>query len=96
MKLMTKKLEKRFNQVGCQNGKDEDTIVIAHFFNPYGAGDWYATEKVNDICFGYVSILGGDNDEWRYFLITELEENKIERDLYWVEKPLKEVDKYHK
>jgi hypothetical protein len=37
MKLLTKKLENRFAQVGKQV-ETEDPIVIAKFFNPTGAG----------------------------------------------------------
>jgi hypothetical protein len=43
MKLMTKELEKKFAQVGSQENS-KDPIVIAKFFNPIGAGNWYATE----------------------------------------------------
>jgi len=43
MKLMTKTLERRFAQIGSQQGAD-DPIFIAKFFNPTGAGTWYASE----------------------------------------------------
>jgi hypothetical protein len=43
MKLMTKALEKRFAEVGSQE-KEQDPLIIAKFFNPTGAGTWYATE----------------------------------------------------
>lgn len=43
MQLMTKQLEARFAAIGRQDGKD-DPIVVAKFFNPTGAGTWYATE----------------------------------------------------
>jgi hypothetical protein len=43
MQLMTKQLLKRFTQVGRQEHA-KDPIVIAKFFNPTGAGTWYATE----------------------------------------------------
>jgi len=43
MRLMTKTLAKRFAQIGSQENVN-DPIIVAHFFNPTGAGDWWATE----------------------------------------------------
>lgn len=98
MKLMTKELEKRFAEVGRQEDV-EDPIVVAKFFNPTGAGTWYATEydPKQKLFFGYVSIFGDHCDEWGYFSLEQLEEYKgrfglgIERDLYWSERPASEV-----
>ena len=92
MKLMSKELEKRFSQVGSQENV-RDPVIVAKFFNPSGAGTWYATEyDPNDkTFFGYVSIFGDWNDEWGYFSLAELESYVgpwglgIERDLYWTE-----------
>ena len=97
MKLLTKELEKRFKKVGCQEGA-KDPIVIAKFFNPTGAGTWWATEynPEEKIFFGYASIFGDHNDEWGYFSLGELEDYKgfgglgIERDLYCGEKKISE------
>ncbi len=94
MQLMTEELAARFAQVGSQEGI-KDPVIIAHFFNPAGAGDWWATEydPKDGIFFGYVSIFGDWNDEWGSFSLEELEAYKgrwglgIERDLYWIEKP---------
>ena len=92
MKLMTKALEKRFKEVGGQQGKEP--IVIAKFFNPSGAGTWYATEynPKDRIFFGFVSIFGDWNDEWGYFSLDELQEVRvppfglgIERDIHFDE-----------
>ena len=57
MKLLTKELQERFKQVGSQ-GKSEDPIIIAKFFNPSGIGTWYATEYLEDdkVFYGYVSL----------------------------------------
>ena len=98
MRLMTKALEKRFAEIGSQENV-KDPIVVAKFFNPAGAGTWYATEydPVERIFFGYVSIFGDWNDEWGYFSLDELETVTgplglgIERDLYWNEKPMSEI-----
>jgi len=98
MKLMTKELERRFTQVGSQ-AEVKDPLIIARFFNPCGAGTWYATEydiKTRTF-FGYVSIFGDWNDEWGSFSLGELESYRgplgigIERDLYFVEKPASQV-----
>jgi hypothetical protein len=93
MKLMTKELEERFEMVGSQEDI-KDPLVVAKYFNPTGAGTWYATEynPKERLFFGYVSIFGDWNDEWGYFSLDELEGFKgqfglgIERDLFFVEK----------
>ena len=102
MKLLTKKLEKRFAQVGRQEDI-KDPLVIARFFNPTGAGTWFATEydPEEHIFFGYVSIFGDWNDEWGYFSLDELQSYRgkfrlgIERDLYFQEQPASQVIKQH-
>ena len=98
MKLMTKELEIRFARIGSQENAD-DPLIIAKFFNPQGAGTWYATEydPNTKTFFGYVSIFGDWNDEWGYFSLDELETFKgpldigIERDLYWDERRFSKV-----
>jgi hypothetical protein len=98
MKLLTKALEKRFAQVGSQENV-KDPIIIAKFFNPTGAGTWYATEydPKDRIFFGYVSIFGDWNDEWGYFSLNELENYRgrlglgIERDLYFQEQRASQI-----
>lgn len=97
MKLLTKKLLKRFKQVGKQDVPDP--IVIAKFFNPTGAGTWYATsyDEQEKMFYGYVYIFGGLDDEWGYFSLQELEQYHgryglgIERDLYFDEGHISEV-----
>jgi len=98
MKLMTKTLEKRFTQVGSQ-AEEKDPLIVAKFFNPCGAGTWYATEYDPEtrIFFGYVSIFGDYNDEWGSFALDELQGYKgpfgigIERDLHFGERRSSEV-----
>lgn len=93
MRLMSKELEKRFAQVGSQESL-RDPVIVAKFFNPAGAGTWYATEydPKEKMFFGFVSIFGDWNDEWGYFSLAELESCEspfgtgIERDLYWTER----------
>jgi hypothetical protein len=100
MQLLTKELEKRFAQVGRQEEVETgDKIIIAKFFNPQGAGTWYATEydPATQEFFGYVSIFGDECDEWGYFSLAELMDFKgqfglgIERDLHFGEKKFSEV-----
>lgn len=94
MQLVSKQLEERFAKVGSQENS-ADPIIIAKFFNPTGAGTWYATEysPEDKIFFGYVSIFGDHNDEWGSFSLEELESFVgkfglgIERDLHFVETP---------
>ncbi len=99
MKLLTKELLKRFQQVGSQEDS-ADPVVVAKFFNPTGAGTWYATEynPESKTFFGYVSIFGDWNDEWGSFSLEELKNYcgkfglGIERDLYFGEKHISEVE----
>ena len=98
MQLLTKELLNRFEKVGRQE-EVADPIVIAKFFNPAGAGTWYATEydPESKEFFGYVSIFGDWNDEWGSFALSELENYRgkfglgIERDRYFDEQPISQV-----
>lgn len=98
MKLLTQELLKRFAQVGSQE-EAGDPLIIARFFNPTGAGTWYATEynPATRTFFGYVSIFHDWNDEWGSFSLDELEEYRgplgigIERDHYFAEQPASQV-----
>ena len=98
MKLLTTKLIKRFAQVGSQANR-KDPLVIAKFFNPAGAGTWYATEfdPETRTFFGYVSIFGDWNDEWGSFSLDELENYRgrfglgIERNRFFTERPASQV-----
>ena len=98
MKLLTKEIENKFKKIGSQQGV-KDPIIVAKFFNPTGAGTWYATEydPKEKMFFGYVSIFGDHNDEWGYFGLEELENIEcrlglgIERDLYFDSQPISKV-----
>ncbi len=98
---MTQELERRFARIGSQ-ADEEDPIIVAKYFNPCGAGTWYATEydPKQRMFFGYVSIFGDYNDEWGYFSLDELESYKgpfglgIERNLYWTEQRASQVIKH--
>jgi len=98
MKLMTKAILARFAKVGRQEHV-KDKLIIAKFFNPTGAGTWYATEYEPEtrMFFGWVSLFGDHNDEWGYFSLDELKQFRghfglgIERDLYFGEKLMSQV-----
>ena len=43
MKLLTKQIINEFRKTGSQEGSKTHKIIVK-FFNPAGAGTWYATE----------------------------------------------------
>jgi hypothetical protein len=96
VRLLTKTLLRRFAKVGEQDVPNP--IIVAKFFNPCGAGTWYATCYIPDerLFFGWAEIVL-DGGEWGYFSLDELQAYKgpfgigIERDLYWKEKQASEV-----
>lgn len=98
MKLLTKEIENRFKKIGRQENI-KDPIVVVKFFNPTGAGTWFATEynQKEKIFFGYVSLFNDYNNEWGYFSLEELEQFKgnfglgIERDRFFEECPISEA-----
>ncbi len=98
MKLLTQELLRRFAKIGRQE-QVKDPLVVAKFFNPTGAGTWYATEyDPESRCFlGYVSLFGDHNDEWGSFSLDELEDFQgrfglgIERDRFFRERPISEI-----
>ena len=100
MELLTPELLAEFKEVGSQ-ADEKDPLIIAKFFNPTGAGTWYATEydDKSQIFFGYVSIFGDHNDEWGTFSLAELQSFRghfglgIERDLHFEKKRASEVIK---
>ncbi len=101
MGLLTQALLKRFAKLGDQD--IPDPIVVAHFFNPCGSGDWYATAYIpeDNVIFGWAEILPGGG-EWGYTSIDELLSYKgplgigIERDRYWQERRASDVEQISK
>jgi len=69
MKLMTKEIEALFKKIGRQE-KVDDPIVVVKFFNPTGAGTWYATELI------YVISRRDENNEPE---TLEVEASKIDQ-----------------
>ena len=96
MKLLTKALEHRFAQIGCQESAGEDALIVCKFFTPWSNWTWYATEYNTEdrTFFGYVE---GHFPEWGYFSLDELETVKgpyglkVERDLHFAERRAREV-----
>ena len=95
MKLLTKEIVEMFKKIGRQEDV-KDPIVVCKFFNPAGAGTWWATEYSPEdrIFFGYVSIFGDECDEWGSFALSELQDYKgpfglgIERDKFFDPQPI--------
>lgn len=86
MKLLTKEIEKKIPALYQTDGMPkEERVVACKFFNPRGDGTWYALEGEREgddfRFFGYVVFSGCK--EYGYFMLSELEENGIERDLYF-------------
>lgn len=108
MKLLTKEIEKEFEKkpIGYYSDKTLkevlDAPVVAKFFNPMGAGRWFALEgsKMENgdyELYGYCHLGDDEMAEFGYFYLSELESMrlpygmKIERDLYIAENsPLKD------
>ena len=89
MKLLTKAILKKLPPMRSQEHTPSDQVRIpVKFFNPTGAGTWYATEYDPDtrMFFGYAHITDG---ELGYFSLDELEAFRgrfglgIERDAHW-------------
>lgn len=100
MKLLTKQILADFKKQGYTDGKPKDQVkVIVKFFNPTGAGNWYAVEydETERLFFGFASIFNDYNDELGYFSLDELESYRgplglgIERDMHFGEHTLQEI-----
>ena len=99
---MTKQLEAKLPKFGGI-AEVENPTVVAHFFNPCGAGDWYVLEGERQdngdvIFYGYVkSMISPMFDEFGTFTLSELEGLElpfglgIERDIHWSERTLNEL-----
>ena len=89
MKLLTEELRNALPRLYSQEA-DPNTVVHCKFFTPDSNWTWWVTEGETDgddfRFFGYVR---GLEDEWGYFLLSELEAARgplglpIERDLHF-------------
>ena len=95
-KMMTKELGRLIPKMDSQDGLGDNAIVYAHYFNPYGIGEWWILEwDGKDEMFGYADL---GYPELGYISLSELEsvsvggmELPIERDLHWQQKTLGQV-----
>lgn len=94
MKLLTTEILNKFREQGDTSYKSaHETLVIVKYFNPCGAGTWYAVEydPENRIFFGYANIGDPSFAELGYFSLDDLENYRsangmgLERDLYFSE-----------
>ena len=94
MKLLTKSVRKCIPGIG-DTSEEVDPIVSVKFFYPDFSWTWYGIEfDGEDLFFGLVD---GFDQELGYFRLSELEANRgklgcpIERDRYFVPRPLSQV-----
>ena len=89
MKLLTKELENKLPKLYETEGQ-KDKVVQAKFFSPFSSWTWYAIEydQEKELFFG---VVDGDFFEFGYFSLRELENNEIERDIYFEPKLLSEI-----
>lgn len=88
MKLITKEIEKKFQELGTQEN-EADPIVVSKYFLPGTGVTWHSIsyDPIQKVFFGYVS--GLQENEWGYYSLEELSSVKsphlhlpIERDMY--------------
>lgn len=95
MKLLPKHIERVLPPLYSQEDKGGDAVALVKFFTPWTGWTWYASEYDPDkrLFFGVVI---GQEREFGYFSLDELEaiegpaDLRIERDLHWSPRPLKE------
>jgi hypothetical protein len=75
-----------------------DPVVHAKFFTPDSNFTWYVTEgEAEEDDFRFFGFVCGMEDEWGYFILSELESVRgplgleIERDLYFESGPFSEI-----
>lgn len=99
MKLITEEFKRLFKDYPLYSQEhEEDPLIVAKLFDPVGSATWYLLEydPVEKIAFSYVT--GLHENEFGYVSLEELESIErpfgltIERDLYFVQKRLSEVN----
>ena len=98
MELLPKELRKILPPLYGQEGTDDPTVYVK-FFTPDSIWTWFVTEGTEEEddfrLFGYVQ---GQENEWGYFLLSELENArgpmglKIERDLHFTPQPFNRIN----
>ena len=95
MELLPKHIERLLPPLYSQEEKRDEAVAHVKFFTPWTGWTWYASEydPAERLFFGVVI---GHEREFGYFSLDELEgitgpaDLRIERDLYWKPRPLKE------
>ncbi len=97
MMLLTQAMVRRFAEIGSQEGKGDDAIVVAKLFDPLGNWTWHLLEW-DESTREFFGIVHGFELEYGYISLDEIEEVGrrrgglgIERDLYWKECSVGEV-----
>ena len=97
MELLTAELRASLPPLYSQE-KIEDPIVHCKFFTPWSNWTWFATEgEPDDEDFRFFGYVCGFEEEWGYFVLSELESVRgpggltIERDLYFTPGPFTEI-----
>ena len=104
MKLLPKELREKLPALYAQDGKGGKAVVYTKYFTPSSNWTWLATEgepvldeSQNEVDYKFFGLVFGYEQEFGYFLLSELEEVRgpmglpIERDLYFQPKTLEEV-----
>jgi hypothetical protein len=89
MELLTQDLRERLPPLYSQE-KEANPVVYAKFFTPDSNWTWWVTEgSPEGDDFRFFGFVRGHDDEWGYFLLSELDQARgplglpIERDLYF-------------
>ena len=97
MQLLTEELRAQLPALYSQES-NKDPTVHAKFFCPWNNWTWFATEgSQDDEDFRFFGYVVGLEEEWGYFVLSELESVRgrggltIERDLYFRQGPFSEV-----
>ena len=97
MKLLTAELRAQLPPLYAQE-KIEDPTVHVKFFCPWNKWTWFATEgEEEDGDFRFFGYVIGHEEEWGYFVLSEMEEVRgpggltIERDLHFRTGPFSQV-----
>ena len=88
MKLLTKELQKKLPPLYSQDGKGDDAIAYAKFFDPCSSWTWYVTEY-DPNTREFFGLVDGEYKELGYFSLDQLESFTnvlglgIERDIHF-------------
>src|SRR6266436_2193922 len=89
MQLLTAELRSQFPPLYSQE-HNKDPTVHAKFFCPWSNWTWFATEcTAEDDDFRFFGFVIGFEEEWGYFLLSELSETRgpsgrpVERDMHF-------------